>query len=143
MDPPSPVIPVVILCLAVLAVIGGAKFALILMILGIPILDIAWVAVNRIRRGQNPMKFDILHLHYRKTHLHYRLLFGGLDARQICAVLYSVTCIFGLLALELPRVYKFVGFALVGIVMVALLWWSTQLQNKKEKQQKLAQEEHV
>jgi len=133
------------MALAVLAVMGGAKFALILMILGIPILDIAWVMFNRLRRGQNPMKSDILQLHYRKTHLHYRLLFGGLNARQICYVLYSVTFIFGSLALGLPRIYKFVGFALVGVVMASLLFWSSRLQNKreKEKQQELAAEHHV
>jgi UDP-GlcNAc:undecaprenyl-phosphate GlcNAc-1-phosphate transferase len=121
--------------LAVLAVMGGAKFALVLLVLGIPILDVAWVMVNRMRRGQNPMKFDVLHLHYRQTHLHYRLLFGGLGARQICLILYGVTFLFGLLALILPGIYKLVGFALVGLVMTALLWWSTQLQNKREAQQ--------
>lgn len=130
------------LALAVLSVIGGAKFALVLMILGIPILDIALVMVNRIRRGQNPMKSDILQLHYRKTHLHYRFLFGGLNARQICYILYSVTFIFGVLALQLQRVYKFLGFALVGIVMLSLLIWSSRLQNKREaeKQQAVAHE---
>lgn len=118
--------------LAVLAIMGGAKFALILMVLGIPILDIAWVMVNRMRRGQHPMKKDVLNIHYRRTHLHYRLLFGGLHARQICYILYSVTFIFGLLALNLPRTYKFVGFALVAVTMVSLLVWSTHLQRKKE-----------
>lgn len=120
------------IALAVLAIMGGAKFALILMILGIPILDIAWVMVNRMRRGQHPMQFDVLYLHYRHTHLHYRLLFGGLNAKQICYVLYGVTFTFGLLALQLPHLYKLVGFALVGITMMALLLWSTQLQKRKE-----------
>ncbi len=120
------------IALAVLAVMGGAKFALILMILGIPILDIAWVMVNRIKRGQHPMKFDVLYLHYRHTHLHYRLLFGGLNARQICYILYSITFAFGLLALKLEQLYKLVGFALVGITMMALLLWSTQLQKKQQ-----------
>ncbi len=120
------------IALAVLAVMGGAKFALILMILGIPILDIAWVMVNRVKRGQHPMKFDVLYLHYRHTHLHYRLLFGGLNARQICYILYSVTFAFGLLALKLSHLYKIVGFALVGVTMIALLLWSTQLQKRQE-----------
>ncbi len=131
------------MALAVLSVISGAKFALILMILGIPILDIALVMVNRIRRGQNPMKSDILQLHYRKTHLHYRFLFGGLSPRQICYILYSVTFAFGLLALQLQRIYKFLGFGLVGIVMVSLLIWSSRLQNKREaeKQQAMVEEQ--
>jgi len=130
------------LALAVLSVIGGALIEKVLMILGIPILDIALVMVNRLRRGQNPMKSDILQLHYRKTHLHYRFLFGGFNARQICYILYSVTFVFGLLALQLPRIYKFLGFALVGIVMVSLLIWSSRLQNKREieKQQEIVHE---
>ncbi|EFH80903.1 hypothetical protein [Ktedonobacter racemifer] len=81
------------------------------------------------------MKFDILHLHYRQTHLHYRLLFGGLGARQICIILYSVTFLSGLLALTLPSRYKIPGFVLVALTMGVLLWWSRQLQDKRETQQ--------
>lgn len=123
------------IALGVLSVMGGAKFALVLMILGIPILDIGWVMFNRIKRGQHPMQRDVLPLHARRTHLHYRLLFGGLTTRQICYVLYTVTAAFGLFALDFPRIYKFFGFALVVVVMAALLWWSSHLQNKKEHQE--------
>jgi UDP-GlcNAc:undecaprenyl-phosphate GlcNAc-1-phosphate transferase len=121
------------IALGVLSVMGGAKFALVLMILGIPILDIAWVMLNRIRRGQHPMQRDVLPLHARRTHLHYRLLFGGLTTRQICYVLYSITTIFGLFALNFPRMYKFAGFVLVVLVMCALLWWSRYLQKRRER----------
>jgi UDP-GlcNAc:undecaprenyl-phosphate GlcNAc-1-phosphate transferase len=123
------------LALAVLAIMGGAKFALILMILGIPILDIALVAINRIRRGQHPMQRDILPLYARQTHIQYRLLFGGLNPQQICYLLYGITAVLGLLAISMPRLYKFIGFALVGIIMVAMLWWSTRLQDKKASNQ--------
>ncbi len=120
------------IALAMLAVMGGAKFALILMLLGIPILDLAWVAINRIKRGQHPMQRDVLYLHYRHTHLHYRLLFGGLNARQICYIIYGATLLFGILALSLPPIYKFLGFLLVGLTMSSLLWFSTRLQHKRE-----------
>lgn len=119
------------IALAMLSIMGGAKFALILMILGIPILDIAWVAVNRLRRGQNPMQRDLLPQYSHKTHLHYRLLFGGLSARQICYVFYSVTALFGLSALFLPGIFKFVGFSLVGLIVCLLFWSSIYLQHKK------------
>ena len=123
--------------LAMLAVIGGAKFALLLLVLGIPILDIAWVAINRIRRGQSPLQRDILPLHARKTHLHYRLLFGGLSPRQVCLVIYGATALLGAFALlNLPSIYKFLGIALVVVVMALLLWWSTRLQIKREARQK-------
>ncbi|HEU5378303.1 MAG TPA: MraY family glycosyltransferase, partial [Ktedonobacteraceae bacterium] len=122
--------------LAVLAVIGGAKFALLLLVLGIPILDIAWVAFNRIRRGQNPMERDELPLQARKTHLHYRLLFGGLSVRQICLVIYGATILLGACALCLPSMYKFLGIILVVMLMAFLLWWSTRLQIKREERLK-------
>ncbi|TMB92707.1 MAG: undecaprenyl/decaprenyl-phosphate alpha-N-acetylglucosaminyl 1-phosphate transferase, partial [Chloroflexi bacterium] len=60
------------LSLAVLSIMGGAKLALAFMVLGVPILDVAVVMINRIRRGQSP-------LHYDKTHLHYRLMATGLS----------------------------------------------------------------
>src|SRR5258707_6647212 len=132
------------IALATLAVIGGAKFALLLLVLGIPILDIAWVMFNRIRRGQHPMQRDILPLQARKTHLHYRLLFGGLTTRQVCLVLYGATALLGACALFLHSTYKFAGIALVIVIMAFLLWWSTRLQNKRaqleqEEQDKAAQ----
>ena len=120
------------ICLAVLAVIGGTKFALLLLILGIPILDIAWVMLSRIRRGQHPMHRDELPLYARKTHLHYRLLFGGLSTRQVCLVFYSATILLGLSALFLPSFYKFLGIVLALVLMAILLWWSTRLQIRHE-----------
>ncbi len=123
------------IALATLAVIGGAKFALLLLILGIPILDIAWVMFNRIRRGQHPMKRDELPLYARKTHLHYRLLFGGLSTRQVCLVLYSATILLGLAALFLPSVYKFLGIVLAVAIMAFLLWWSSYLQTRRSQRE--------
>lgn len=114
--------------LAMLAIMGGAKFALVLMILGIPIIDIAWVMINRIRRGQNPMQRDLLPQYSHKTHLHYRLLFGGLNARQVCYVFYTVTALFGLCALNFPHIFKIFGFGLVGLIVCGLFWWSVRLQ---------------
>jgi UDP-GlcNAc:undecaprenyl-phosphate GlcNAc-1-phosphate transferase len=118
--------------LAVLAVIGGAKFALLLLILGIPILDIAWVMLNRIRRGQHPMQRDELPLHAHSTHLHYRLLFGGLTTHQICLVFYSTTTLLGLAALLLPSFYKFLGIVLAIMLMTCLTWWSARLQRRQK-----------
>lgn len=127
--------------LAMLAVIGGAKFALLLLVLGIPILDIVCVVYNRVRRGQNPMQRDELPLYARQTHLHYRLLFGGLSVRQVCLVLYGATFLLGVCALILPSVYKILGIVLVVVLMAALLIWSSHLQvvrNERLKHEELA-----
>ncbi|GAC1567386.1 MAG: MraY family glycosyltransferase [Ktedonobacteraceae bacterium] len=102
--------------LAVLSIMGGAKLALALMVLGLPILDLAVVAINRIRRGQSAVHFDM-------THLHYRLLATGLSVKQICLLFYGLTIMFGVLALRLERVFKFVGFVLVGVTMICLILW--------------------
>ncbi|HEX7737200.1 MAG TPA: MraY family glycosyltransferase [Ktedonobacteraceae bacterium] len=131
------------LCMAMLAVIGGAKFALLLLVLGIPILDIAWVMLNRIRRGQHPMQRDVLPLQARKTHLHYRLLFGGLSTRQVCLVLYGATALLGACALFLSSEFKFLGIFMVVVMMAVLLWWSTRLQIKREQRQKQPQEKEA
>ncbi|HEU5228281.1 MAG TPA: MraY family glycosyltransferase [Ktedonobacteraceae bacterium] len=110
--------------LAVLSIMGGAKVALALMVLGIPILDVAVVIINRIRHKQPP-------LHYDKSHLHYRLLATGLSVRQICYVFYGLTLTFGVLALGLTRIYKFIGIALVGVTMVGLVIWIDYRQRQR------------
>ena len=115
--------------LAVLSIMGGAKLALALMVLGIPILDVAIVIINRIRRRQSPA-------HYDHTHLHNRLMATGLSVRQICYVFYSLAIVFGLLALELSGIhnahfYKFVGLGVVGLAMAALIFWIDYRQRKR------------
>ncbi len=114
------------LTLAVLSIVGGAKVALALMVIGLPILDVAIVMMNRVRRGQNP-------LHYDRTHLHYRLLKTGLSVRQICYVFYALTLIFGVLALNLHLIYKLAGIALVVLTMIGLIAWIDYRQRQQSK----------
>ncbi|HLZ20611.1 MAG TPA: MraY family glycosyltransferase [Ktedonobacterales bacterium] len=76
------------LALAVLANVGGAKLATMLLLLGLPILDTARVIVRRLRQGRSPLHFD-------RSHIHHRLLSGGLSQRQIAALFYIVTATFG------------------------------------------------
>jgi UDP-GlcNAc:undecaprenyl-phosphate/decaprenyl-phosphate GlcNAc-1-phosphate transferase len=109
------------LALAVLSIMGGAKLALALMVLGVPILDVAVVIMNRIRRGQSPV-------HYDKTHLHHRLMATGLSVKQICYLFYGVAITFGLLALSFSGIhaahfYKLVGIILVILTMFGLIMW--------------------
>ena len=115
--------------LAVLSIMGGAKLALALMVLGVPILDVAVVMINRVRRGQSP-------LHYDKTHLHYRLMATGLSVKQICYLFYGLALIFGLLALGLSgihaaRFYKLIGIGLVGVTMALLIFLIDRRQRQR------------
>ena len=102
--------------LAVLSIIGGAKVALALIVMGLPIVNIAFVIINRIKHGHRPW-------HYDSTHLHDRLRIAGFNPRQICYVFYTLTTIFGILALNLSHFYKLIGIALVVLTMVALIIW--------------------
>src|SRR6266516_5553445 len=121
--------------LAVLSIMGGAKIALAIIVLGVPILDVAVVMINRIRRGQSP-------LHYDKTHLHYRLMATGLNTRQICLVFYGLTFLFGLLALSasvIPNAhfFKLVVIGVVVLTMAGLVYWIDLRQRRRGVQIKL------
>jgi UDP-GlcNAc:undecaprenyl-phosphate GlcNAc-1-phosphate transferase len=76
------------LALAVLANVGGAKLATMLLLLGLPIADAARVLLRRLREGRSPLRFD-------RTHLHHRLLDGGLSQGRIVLLFYGVTALFG------------------------------------------------
>src|SRR4029079_10781539 len=51
--------------LAVISIIGGAKIATALLVLGVPILDVAYVIIYRLTRGRSPLEADRPHLHHR------------------------------------------------------------------------------
>lgn len=80
------------LALAVLSNVGGAKLATMLLLLGLPILDTARVIIRRVRQGRSPLRFD-------RSHLHHRLLSGGLTQRQIVVIFYVVTAGFGIVTI--------------------------------------------
>jgi UDP-GlcNAc:undecaprenyl-phosphate GlcNAc-1-phosphate transferase len=80
------------LALATLAGIGGAKLAMMLLLLGVPILDAALVIVARLWLGQSPAKGDL-------RHLHYRLISSGLSTRQVALIFYILTATFGVVTI--------------------------------------------
>ena len=51
--------------LGALSIIGGAKVGTALLVLGIPILDVAWQILHRVRAGKSPFSADRGHLHHR------------------------------------------------------------------------------
>jgi UDP-GlcNAc:undecaprenyl-phosphate/decaprenyl-phosphate GlcNAc-1-phosphate transferase len=102
--------------LAALAIMAGAKVATLLLVLGIPILDVAWQIISRVRRGHSPMRGD-------RGHLHHRLYDSGLSQRQVVLLYWAVSGSFGLLALLLPaRIYKFYAILIAVVLGASLLW---------------------
>lgn len=103
------------LALAVLSIIGGAKVATALLALAIPILDVAWQILSRVRAGRSPFTAD-------RGHLHHRLYDEGFSTQTIVLSYYVLTAVFGALALLLPPgVYKLIALGIIAIGAVAVL----------------------
>ncbi|PIR97169.1 MAG: hypothetical protein COT91_02795 [Candidatus Doudnabacteria bacterium CG10_big_fil_rev_8_21_14_0_10_41_10] len=96
-----------------LAIISGGKVATALLIMGIPILDVAWVILRRTMNQFSPFTGD-------RKHLHFRLLDIGLSHRQAVMVLYFFSAAFGVSGLFLQSAGKVVALAVLFAVMVLL-----------------------
>jgi UDP-GlcNAc:undecaprenyl-phosphate GlcNAc-1-phosphate transferase len=103
--------------LGVLSIIGGAKMAAILLVMGLPLLDLVWQVVNRLAHGQNPVKGD-------RGHLHFRLVDLGLSQQQIVISYYMFCAVFGGLALMIPsRLYKLLVLIIMALIcLIGFLW---------------------
>ena len=107
--------------IGILAIISGGKIAIALLIMGIPIMDVAWTILRRVVQGKNPFKFAD------RKHLHHRFLDMGLSQRQTVLVYYALAAIFGLIALFLQTQGKVVALGILVIVMVILVFLSAFL----------------
>lgn len=106
--------------LGTLSIIAGARVATMLLVMFIPIADVAWQAYSRWRLGKQVGHGD-------RGHLHYRLLDLGLSQRQIVGLYYAVTAGLGALALLIShRIYKLVALILLGGVSLALLFFTAR-----------------
>lgn len=103
--------------LAVLAVLGSAKVAVALLVLGVPIIDTFWIIVRRLATGRMPFSPD-------RGHIHHRLLDLGLGHRQAVLVIYGICTVLAVLSLLLSgtgQIYAFLGlFVGLGLVLFFL-----------------------
>ena len=83
--------------LAVLSILGTAKVAVAMLVLGVPIIDAFWIIVRRLAQGRSPFSPD-------RGHLHHRLLDVGLSHRQTVLLIYGICVVLGLLAMLLSGV---------------------------------------
>ncbi len=102
--------------LAASGILGGAKVGTAILVLGVPILDAAWVILRRLTRGARPQFGGD------REHLPMKLHDLGLSTRAIVLLLYAVSIVLGTLGLSLhtppeaPSVEK--AYVLVGMVLV-------------------------
>jgi UDP-GlcNAc:undecaprenyl-phosphate GlcNAc-1-phosphate transferase len=103
--------------IATLGIAAGAKLALVLLVLSIPIVDVAWLMVTRLRAGQSIGHAD-------RRHLHYRLIDLGLSQRQVVLLYYAYCLSFGTAALLInSRLLKLITLLVMGISTVLFLAW--------------------
>lgn len=110
--------------LATLAVFSGGKVATAVLVLGIPIMDMAWVVLRRIIEGKKFWQGDL-------KHMHHRLLDLGLSRRKVVLVYYVVAAIFGLTAVTLVDSQQKLFMLIALLVLMVLLALSLILVPKK------------
>jgi UDP-GlcNAc:undecaprenyl-phosphate GlcNAc-1-phosphate transferase len=100
-------------------ILGGAKVGTAILVLGVPILDAAWVIFRRLTRRARPT------IGGDREHLPMKLHDLGLSTGQTVLALYVVSAILGIIGLSLhtppeaPSIDKL--YALLGMVLVLLV----------------------
>jgi hypothetical protein len=74
--------------LAVLSILGSAKVAVALLVLGVPIIDTFWIIVGRLSQRRSPFTPD-------RSHIHHRLLDLGLSHRNTVLFIYAICITLG------------------------------------------------
>lgn len=102
--------------LAVSAIIGGAKLATALLVLGIPLIDMTWLIAWRAMNRRSVAESG-------RDNLHIRLLDRGFSQRQVVLFYYVLSGSFGLIALldgvtPMIKLGALVGLGLVGMVIL-------------------------
>ncbi|MDD5109596.1 MAG: MraY family glycosyltransferase [Patescibacteria group bacterium] len=105
--------------LGLLAIVSGSKITTTLLVMGVPILDVAWVIAERAWHRTPVTRGD-------RRHLHFRLLERGLSTRQVVLLLSAISGAFGAVALIVSPAGKAVALAALVVVVIGLMQWARQ-----------------
>jgi UDP-GlcNAc:undecaprenyl-phosphate GlcNAc-1-phosphate transferase len=104
--------------LAVLAILGSAKVAVALLILGVPIIDAFWIITRRLLSGRSPFTPD-------RGHFHHRLLDLGLSHKGAVLLIYAISIVLAVMSLLLAGgsgpLYAFMAVVIVSGLGLLLL----------------------
>jgi UDP-GlcNAc:undecaprenyl-phosphate GlcNAc-1-phosphate transferase len=103
--------------LGVIAIIGGAKIASTMLVLGVPVLDAILVVVQRTLAGRHPWRGGD------NAHLLHRLHGIGLTQRKIALLIYAICALFGYLATTLIRTEKLIALGALAVVIGSLIFY--------------------
>lgn len=106
--------------IAALGIIGGARVATVMLVLGLPALDVAWLMLSRWRRGLSPGQGG-------RDHLHFRLVDLGVREGTIVVGYWVFCASFGAITLLLDaRIHKVIALISLGAVALFVLVWASR-----------------
>jgi UDP-GlcNAc:undecaprenyl-phosphate GlcNAc-1-phosphate transferase len=105
--------------LAVLSVLGTAKVAVALLVLGVPVIDTFWIIIRRVSQGRSPFSAD-------RGHFHHRLLDLGLTHRQAVLMIYTICIVLAVLSLALSGRGQISAFLLIVLAGGLALYLMTR-----------------
>lgn len=105
--------------LAVLSVLGTAKVAVALLVLGVPVIDTFWIIIRRVAQGRSPFDAD-------RGHFHHRLLDLGLTHRQAVLLIYVLCIVLAVLSLALSGRGQISAFLIVVLAGGVVLYVMTR-----------------
>ncbi len=117
--------------LAALGLIAGARVATVLLVMGLPIMDVAWLIWWRWRHGKPLFKGD-------RNHLHFRLLDRGFTARQIIFAYVVFGAVFGAIGLMTASTsVKLMALIALFLVSASVIFWvsRSEAQSNEERKQ--------
>lgn len=110
--------------LGAISIVAGAKVATALLVVWVPIVDVAWQIYDRWRRGQSAGLGD-------RGHLHFRLQDMGWPQGRIVLVYYVITATLGTAALLISsRLLKLGILAIVALTIMGGLAFLSRAGNK-------------
>jgi UDP-GlcNAc:undecaprenyl-phosphate GlcNAc-1-phosphate transferase len=107
--------------LAALALIAPAKVATAVLVMAVPIVDVAWQILYRLRSGKAPWIAD-------RGHLHHRLYDRGWSPHHVVALYAGFSGVLGTVAVAVPEslphrgLVKLSALALVAVLTAGGLW---------------------
>lgn len=107
------------LMLGILTIYAGGKVATAFLVLGVPIIDLAFVVIKRVSEKRSPFRGSMS-----GEHLHHRLLAKGWTERSIITLTGATGAAFGLTALFLDTVGKMLAGIVLAAFMLALWLYS-------------------
>ncbi|MFH1433803.1 MAG: undecaprenyl/decaprenyl-phosphate alpha-N-acetylglucosaminyl 1-phosphate transferase, partial [Candidatus Uhrbacteria bacterium] len=97
--------------------ISGGKLATALLVIAIPIFDVAWQIIRRFRVGGLKQVFQ-----GDRLHLHFRLYDLGWSQRKVILLYYAVAIAFGVSTLFLQSYQKLIALGTLVMLMVVVVW---------------------